>query len=435
MLSYAQGWTYHSSPHTMTYENSFKYCKEKYTAMVAIQNKKENEYLNSFLDFNGAYYWIGIRKDKNTRQWTWVGTNKTLTEEAKNWATNEPNNLNEDKNEDCVEMYVKRAVDAGKWNDIACNKKKIALCYTASCTPMACSNHGECVETINNYTCSCYDGYYGTQCEHVVTCPEINDIRHGSVMCSHVNERFSYQSSCNFSCPNGYVLAGSENLQCTSSGDWDNQIPHCKASCTPMACSNHGECVETINNYTCSCYDGYYGTQCEHVVTCPEINDIRHGSVMCSHVNERFSYQSSCNFSCPNGYVLAGSENLQCTSSGDWDNQIPHCKASCTPMACSNHGECVETINNYTCSCYDGYYGTQCEHVTAGKSASYLTVGIISTSISVTSAASLLIWIVKRIRKTGKQFSPSSYEHLEDVGVYQNTKDSNGAIKNMAFEV
>lgn len=60
--------------------------------------------------------------------WTWVGTNKTLTDKAKNWATNEPNGKK--NNEDCVEIYIKRHTDTGKWNDESCLKKKTALCYT-----------------------------------------------------------------------------------------------------------------------------------------------------------------------------------------------------------------------------------------------------------------------------------------------------------------
>ncbi|CAI9553219.1 unnamed protein product [Staurois parvus] len=132
----------------MKYDDAYKYCAEKYTSMVAIQNQMENEHLNNILPLNKAYYWIGIRKNNITGNWTWVGTNKVLTKEAENWATNEPNNLSDNKNEDCVEMYVKRAIDSGKWNDEPCNKEKAALCYTASCHPSSCNNHGECVEKL-----------------------------------------------------------------------------------------------------------------------------------------------------------------------------------------------------------------------------------------------------------------------------------------------
>lgn len=110
----------------MTYDEASAYCQQKYTHLVAIQNKEEINYLNSNLRFSPSYYWIGIRKVNNV--WIWVGTQKPLTEEAKNWAPGEPNN--KQKNEDCVEIYIKRLNDPGMWNDERCDKKKLALCYT-----------------------------------------------------------------------------------------------------------------------------------------------------------------------------------------------------------------------------------------------------------------------------------------------------------------
>lgn len=110
----------------MTWEKARMFCRKNYTDLVAIQNKGEIEYLNKTLPFSPKYYWIGIRKVGGA--WTWVGTNKSLTEEAENWGHGEPNNKK--SKEDCVEIYIKRAKDAGKWNDDACHKAKTALCYT-----------------------------------------------------------------------------------------------------------------------------------------------------------------------------------------------------------------------------------------------------------------------------------------------------------------
>lgn len=109
----------------MTFEEARAYCQQRYTHLVAIQNQEEIEHLNSKFSFSPSYYWIGLRKINST--WTWVGTQKPLTEEAENWASGEPNNKQE--NEDCVEIYIKRATDAGRWNDERCDKKKLALCY------------------------------------------------------------------------------------------------------------------------------------------------------------------------------------------------------------------------------------------------------------------------------------------------------------------
>lgn len=121
-----EGWSYHRSEVTMDWAAARNWCREHYTDMVAIQNHGEIEHLNSILPQVAGYYWIGIRKINST--WTWVGTNKPLTAEAENWAQGEPNNGR--NNEDCVEIYIKRKHDAGKWNDESCKKQKTALCYT-----------------------------------------------------------------------------------------------------------------------------------------------------------------------------------------------------------------------------------------------------------------------------------------------------------------
>lgn len=46
----------------MNWENARKFCKENYTDLVAIQNKREIEYLEKTLPKNPTYYWIGIGK-------------------------------------------------------------------------------------------------------------------------------------------------------------------------------------------------------------------------------------------------------------------------------------------------------------------------------------------------------------------------------------
>lgn len=119
------GWTYHYSNNSMNWIKARKWCQAHCTDLVAIQNREENVYLDDFLPRRAKHYWIGIR---NTGKWTWVGTKKPLTPDASNWATNEPNNKK--SNEDCVEMYVKRENDTGKWNDESCKRNKTALCYT-----------------------------------------------------------------------------------------------------------------------------------------------------------------------------------------------------------------------------------------------------------------------------------------------------------------
>ncbi|XP_010632291.1 L-selectin isoform X1 [Fukomys damarensis] len=281
-------WTYHYSAKPMKWEDARKFCQENYTDLVAIQNKGEIEYLGKTLPFSRSYYWIGIRKIGNT--WTWVGTNKPLTKEAENWGAGEPNNKK--SKEDCVEIYIKRSQDSGKWNDDACHKRKAALCYTASCKPGSCSGRGECVEVINNYTCSCDAGYYGPQCQSVVQCAPLEAPELGTMDCIHPLGEFNFSSQCTFNCSKGTNLIGMEETTCGPFGNWSSLEPTCQAiPCEPL--------------------------------TAPDL-----GTMECSHPLANFSFTSVCTFDCSEGTELIGEKKTTCGPVGTWSNHSPICQKS-----------------------------------------------------------------------------------------------------------
>ncbi|XP_073660753.1 P-selectin isoform X3 [Tursiops truncatus] len=292
-------WTYHYSNKSYSWNYSRAFCQKYYTDLVAIQNKNEIAYLNEAIPYYSSYYWIGIRKINN--QWTWVGTKKTLTEEAENWADNEPNNKK--NNQDCVEIYIKSLSAPGKWNDEPCGKKKRALCYTASCQDMSCSKQGECIETIGNYTCSCYPGFYGPECEYVTECSEFDLPQHMLMNCSHPLGNFPFNTQCSFHCAEGYTLNGPSELECLASGIWTNTPPQCVA------------------------------------VQCPPLKSPEQGSMTCLHSAKAFQHRSSCSFSCEEGFALVGPEVVQCTASGVWTAPAPVCQAiACEPLESPVHG-------------------------------------------------------------------------------------------------
>ncbi|XP_067369242.1 E-selectin-like isoform X2 [Channa argus] len=310
MWTTVECWSYHYSNSTMNWVDARNWCKQHYTDMVAIQNKEEIGHLNSWLPRKKDYYWIGIRKINNV--WTWVGTNKPLTEEETNWAPDEPNNAkNGDtavKQEDCVEMYIKRDKDTGKWNDERCTKSKTALCYIAACKVDSCV-HGECVETINSHMCDCFEGFYGEKCEQVVQCPELSHPEGGSMICSDPLGPTSYQSTCVFTCDEGYVLSGSlsSTVQCEASGNWNTSQPSCVA------------------------------------VQCPALQELENGFVSCGEVaNTRFTYGNTCNFSCAPSYRLVGPTEATCTSAAEWSQKMPHCEA----ITCQKPEEEAQLIIN-----------------------------------------------------------------------------------------
>ncbi|KAM5144720.1 E-selectin-like [Callospermophilus lateralis] len=350
LIKDSAAWTYNVSRINMTYDEASAYCQQRYTHLVAIQNKEEIEYLNATLSYSPSYYWIGIRKVNGV--WIWVGTQKPLTKEAKNWAPGEPNN--KQKNEDCVEIYIKRPEDSGKWNDESCSKKKLALCYTAACTQASCSGHGECIETINNYTCRCHPGFSGLECEHAVTCKAQKNPEHGSLVCTSPFGTFSYSSSCSVSCDSGYLPSSVETTRCTSSGEWSAPLPTCRVvECAALTNPANGTMDCGLGpgrspwNTTCTfgCKEGFERVGAQNLtctssgnwddekplckaVTCEAIHRPQHGSVHCSYSTAgELTFKSSCKFSCKVGFRLLGPAQVECTAQGQWTQQTPVCTA------------------------------------------------------------------------------------------------------------
>ncbi|NXJ96930.1 LYAM3 protein, partial [Corythaixoides concolor] len=355
-------WTYHySNQGDYTWEQARNYCQTFFTDLVAIQNKQEIEHLNKSLPFHKHYYWIGIRKLGGT--WTWVGTRKALTKEAENWAAKEPNNRR--FNQDCVEIYIKRPQESGKWNDEPCNRKKKALCYEASCQPLPCSQHGECVETIGSYRCECYPGFHGPECEDAVQCTQLEP-KGTHMNCSHPFGEFRYNSTCEFGCQEGFERRGAGTLRCLASQRWSADTPTCTAiTCPVLSAPDRGElnCSHLHGNFTFSstcafsCQMGFALTgsesrectatgtwtgdapRCE-AITCPVLSVPDWGELNCSHPHGDFAFSSTCVFSCQMGFALVGPEHRECMATGTWTGDSPQCEAiTCPVLSAPDQGE------------------------------------------------------------------------------------------------
>ncbi|XP_056354003.1 P-selectin isoform X6 [Oenanthe melanoleuca] len=366
-------WTYHYSDQgDYTWEQARNYCQTFFTDLVAIQNQQEIQYLNRSLPYHRHYYWIGIRKLGGV--WTWVGTRKALTKEAENWAQGEPNNRR--SNQDCVEIYIQRPQQAGKWNDEPCSRRKKALCYRASCQPFPCSQRGECVETIGSYRCQCQPGFHGPECADVVQCARLEP--EGVPMnCSHPYGDFSYNSTCEFSCHEGFERQGVGVLRCLPSQQWSASIPTCTAiTCPVLRAPAQGElnCSHLHGDFTfgstCafSCQKGFAlvgpesrectatGTwtgdtpRCE-AVACPVLRAPAQGELNCSHLHGDFTFGSTCAFSCQTGFVLVGPESRECTATGTWTGNATRCAAiTCPVLRAPAQGEmhCSHLHGNFT---------------------------------------------------------------------------------------
>lgn len=146
MVETTLGWTYHTSHTAMKWSTAREFCQKTYTDMVVIRSQEENDYLVSKLPnrTRGPYYWIGITKNHKEDAWSWIGNNSTWIGEQ-SWALNEPNN---DVTEFCVEIYVNRGVNRGKWNDEKCSNEKFPVCFKGTgfdpkraqkcCSPTEC---------------------------------------------------------------------------------------------------------------------------------------------------------------------------------------------------------------------------------------------------------------------------------------------------------
>eukprot|EP00075_Anas_platyrhynchos_P030140 XP_027319393.1 E-selectin isoform X6 [Anas platyrhynchos] len=459
-------WIYIYSNTNKTYDDAEKWCRNHNAKLVAIQNKSINGYLNETLPHNPGYYWIGIRKIND--KWTWVATNETLMEKDENWATGEPNG---NGNEDCVEIYIKRDRDAGKWNDERCDKAKVALCYRASCNESTCSGNGQCNEGFNNYTCECNPGFYGRNCELAVTCPAPS-IANGSVACSDPSANVTWGNNCTFTCEEGFILKGPDTLQCGSSGNWSEEQPSCEAvtcpALTPIAngsvtCSDPSVNVTWGTNCTFTCEEGFVlkgqdtlqcgssgnwteeQPSCE-AVTCPALTPIANGSVTCSHPSANVTWGNNCTFTCEEGFVLKGPDTLHCESSGNWTEEQPSCKAvtcpALTPIAngsvnCSDPSANVTWGTNCTFTCEEGFVLKGQDTLQCGSSGNwtkeqpsckaserpdvnYVYVGIAAISASVLTTAAFFLWLARRLRKKAKKFTPSSScQSLTTEGSFQ----------------
>ncbi|XP_072919424.1 P-selectin-like isoform X2 [Hemitrygon akajei] len=381
ILGGAHSWLYYYKNQLMTWDKARKYCRTHYTDMVAIQNMEEIDYLVNYLASGKGHVWIGLRKRNNI--WTWIGTSRKLEDIGMNWALGEPNNGK--NNEDCVEMYINVGEKSGLWNDEPCKRKKRPVCYNASCTPDICNGHGECVETIGSSKCACYEGFHGVQCEKVLKCLELETHDHGIMNCSNPYGRFSYNSTCDFSCAEGFSIQGDKEkrLRCNASADWDAPVPKCEAnrcrgvevpSKDIMNCSYPFGKFRYNSICTFGCREGYVVHGAERiqclasgqwtdqpprckVQQCETLVNPEHGTMNCTDPINDFGYNSTCDFSCSKGFSLNGLSRLQCKISGQWSAQTPTCEA----VKCSE----LKVLPNLSMNCSDHFgrfsYGSVCD--------------------------------------------------------------------------
>ncbi|XP_024135196.1 P-selectin isoform X1 [Oryzias melastigma] len=370
-------WTYtYSKGSNLQWHEARQWCQNHFVDLVSIQNKEEAEYLNIFLPRSPKYYWIGVQKVAG--MWTWVKTNEPVPVEAQRWASEEPDDL---AGQDCVELYIKRDKDTAKWNNEKCSKRKEAICYAASCTRESCNAHGDCEETIGNFTCRCHPGFLGLHCEEAVACEVLAERRQSSQLCVHPNGPNRFNSSCRFHCEVGFRLVGVSVLACQADGRWSHPVPQCEVERCPALNQTDFSlnCSHPISpfsyNSTCqfSCDDGYElvgqeRVRCDHtgrwsagtpecsVRKCPAVVAPAGGNMVCLDSIEPSSFGSRCDFTCQEGHDLLGGSSISCLASGEWSSPAPRCAAvRCRNLSAPLHGSihCRDPVGEHS-------YGSEC---------------------------------------------------------------------------
>ncbi|XP_077975114.1 P-selectin-like isoform X2 [Styela clava] len=149
----------------------------------------------------------------------------------------------------------------------------------------------------------------------------------GTIYCDPPD--LGYDSTCSFTCDDGYDLTGKAVLKCQESEEWDGIVPTCK----DVFCSSLS-------------FDD--------------------GTVKCTEKNE---YSSTCMFTCSFPLTLYGAEEITCLASGEWSNPVPECKMfdpkcedALDPLACADNCN-----NNLDCDesevCCQSSCGLTCKKI------------------------------------------------------------------------
>ncbi|XP_032935836.1 complement receptor type 2-like [Catharus ustulatus] len=167
--------------------------------------------------------------------------------------------------------------------------------------------------------------------------------------------QYSFGQQVQFQCEPGFVLRGSERVQCQPDGTWRPPVPFCERVCDPPPKILHGQhsgsglqqfpygsevkysCAEGLallgaESLFCTSDDGENLTwsapapQCR-AVWCPK-PVVQRGRV--TPQTFTFPYGLLLHFSCEQGFGLQGSPQSQCQADGTWDPPVP----TCQPVLC-----------------------------------------------------------------------------------------------------
>ena len=205
---------------------------------------------------------------------------------------------------------------------------------------------------------------------------------------------FTYQSTVQYYCNEGYQLSGDSSIECTANGNWNNTLPNCVIiNCTDPGTPTNGERngMDIYYNSTVSysCNTGYNltgtasitcnatGLWSAPVPSCPPVNCTDPGTPTNGNKNSSiYTYNSVVSFQCNFGYFLSGSVSLNCLSNGSWNDTPPTCNpVNCgdpnTPTNGTRNGTVFTFNSTVLYSCDTGYNLTGATSLTCLSNSSW----------------------------------------------------------------
>lgn len=291
-------------------------------------------------------------------------------------------------------VSTRKCQQSGKWSDSApvCNGAQ--LCSQLRSTGnLQVVVSGTTMGSTASYTCingfqlagarvrTCMSGGVWSDQEPTckpVDCGKVNPPANGHVaMTSTTVASVAY-----YSCNAGYVLNGSRNRECLSTGQWASTEPTCQAiSCSKPVAPQNGRVdftsvnVGSIATYTCSLGFSLSGSSTQTCLStglwspeAPTCTAVRcsaprapaNGQVITSGT----AVGSVATYSCNTGYTLIGSSTQTCQSNAQWSGDAPSCSLS-------QCGELKAPLNGYV-NMTGAFYGST---VQVGCNSGYILIG------------------------------------------------------------
>ena len=135
-------YTFHD-PKYSTWEESRRLCNSSGSDLVSIEEFQEWQFLNNTLQsltsLRAVKYYIGLTKDKRTRQWSWLSNGKSVNVTAGQfpWAEGQPSQ--DDAN--CATIYKDYRNNYGLFDDLWCSLRQRDAGYICEMA-VACMNEG-----------------------------------------------------------------------------------------------------------------------------------------------------------------------------------------------------------------------------------------------------------------------------------------------------